>query len=133
MYQYVGEEGDRCPLKAAISVGNPFNLELSNKGLQRSFLGHQVYQRAMGCKHYVNVNVVRFSVWLIDAIANMKRLISRHKDAVLEHTNLDYDRILKITYLYEFDREVQYAALLPHSIQVPNQPGGNILIMPTER
>jgi uncharacterized protein len=123
MYKYVGEEGDRCPLKAAISVGNPFNLELSNKGLQRSFLGHQVYQRAMGCKHCVNVDVLRFSVWLIDAAANMKRLISRHKDAVLKHTNLDYDRIQQITYLYEFDREVQYAAFFLHSIQVPKLVG----------
>lgn len=48
MFQYVGEEGDQCPLKACISVGNPFDLELSNKALQRNIIGHHVYQRVMG-------------------------------------------------------------------------------------
>ncbi|KAK5660130.1 hypothetical protein OQA88_13599 [Cercophora sp. LCS_1] len=84
---YVGEEGDQCPLKACISVGNPFDLELSNKALQRNIIGHHVYQRVMG--------------------TNMKKLIARHKDAVLQHTKLDFDRIQNLTYLYEFDREVQ--------------------------
>lgn len=31
----------------------------------------------------------------------------RHKDAVLKYTKLDYDAIQKVTYLHEFDREVQ--------------------------
>ncbi|KAK1756886.1 Alpha/Beta hydrolase protein [Echria macrotheca] len=84
---YVGEEGEHCLLKGAISVGNPFDLELSNKALQRSLIGHHVYQRVMG--------------------GNMKRLISLHKEAVLKHTELDFDRIQNVTYLYEFDREVQ--------------------------
>jgi len=84
---YVGEEGVNCPLKGAISVGNPFDLEVSNKSLQRTLLGKQVYSRVMG--------------------SNMKKLINTHKDAVLQHTNLNFDRIQKITYLHEFDREVQ--------------------------
>lgn len=38
----------------------------------------------------------------------MKKLISSHKDAVLQHTKLDYDHIQNnVTYLHEFDREVQ--------------------------
>jgi uncharacterized protein len=37
----------------------------------------------------------------------MKKLIANHKDAVLKHTNLDYDRVQQITRLHEFDREVQ--------------------------
>ncbi|KAK0619332.1 Alpha/Beta hydrolase protein [Immersiella caudata] len=84
---YVGEEGANCPLKAAISVGNPFDLEASNKALTRSTLGHHIYQRVMG--------------------TNMKKLIAKHKDAVLKYTNLDYDQIQQITRLHEFDREVQ--------------------------
>jgi len=53
----------------------------------------------------------------------MKRLISRHKDAVLKHTNLDYDRIQQITYLYEFDREVQYVAFfhIPYKSQTSRE------------
>ncbi|KAH6626090.1 Alpha/Beta hydrolase protein [Chaetomium sp. MPI-SDFR-AT-0129] len=84
---YVGEEGENCLLKGAISVANPFDLEVANKALQRTFLGKQVYSRVMG--------------------SSMKKLIAMHKDAVLTHTNLDYDSIQKVTYLHEFDREVQ--------------------------
>ncbi|KAK4242489.1 Alpha/Beta hydrolase protein [Achaetomium macrosporum] len=83
---YVGEEGANCPLKAAIAVGNPFDLEIANKALQRTALG-RLYSRVMG--------------------SNMKRLINTHKDAVLKHTNLNFDQIQNVTYLHEFDREVQ--------------------------
>ncbi|KAK3685054.1 Alpha/Beta hydrolase protein [Podospora appendiculata] len=84
---YVGEEGANCVFKAAISVGNPFNLELSNKALQRTFLGKQVYQRVMG--------------------SNLKKLVEGHKDSVIKYTKLNLERIENLTYLYEFDREVQ--------------------------
>lgn len=83
---YVGEEGAECPLKGAIAVSNPFNLEVSNKGLQRTLLGKQVYSRVMG--------------------TNMKKLIEDHKDEILKYTNLDYEEIQSTTYLYEFDRAV---------------------------
>lgn len=42
----------------------------------------------------------------------MKKLINRHREAIIKHTNLDLDRIDKITTLYEFDREVQYVLSL---------------------
>ncbi|KAK0719960.1 Alpha/Beta hydrolase protein [Lasiosphaeris hirsuta] len=84
---YVGEEGVSCLLKGAISVGNPFDLELSNKALQRSLVGKHVYQRVMG--------------------SNMKRLIGSHEESVRKHTKLDLDKIQRLTYLFEFDREVQ--------------------------
>lgn len=44
---------------------------------------------------------------LTHALANMKKLIAKHKDSVIRFTNLDYDRIENVTYLYEFDRAVQ--------------------------
>ncbi|CAK7202336.1 hypothetical protein SEUCBS139899_005059 [Sporothrix eucalyptigena] len=84
---YVGEEGADCPLKAAVVVGNPFDLQVSNKMLQRSFLGASVYETVMG--------------------TNMKKLINRHREAIINFTDLDLDRINKIKTLYEFDREVQ--------------------------
>ena len=37
-------------MKGAVVVGNPFNLDVSNKALQRTLLGKHVYQRAMGCE-----------------------------------------------------------------------------------
>ncbi|KAH8908868.1 AB-hydrolase YheT [Coniochaeta sp. PMI_546] len=84
---YVAEEGSACPLKAAIAVGNPFNLEVSSKALLRTLLGKEVYQRVMG--------------------TNMNKLINSHKESILKHTNLDWDHINNVTYLYEFDRAVQ--------------------------
>ncbi|KAB5575676.1 Alpha/Beta hydrolase protein [Coniochaeta sp. 2T2.1] len=84
---YVAEDGASCPLKAAIAVGNPFNLEVSNKALRRTLFGKEIYQRVMG--------------------SNMNRLINRHKESILKHTNLNWDDISNVTYLYEFDRAVQ--------------------------
>lgn len=84
---YVAEEGSSCSLKGAVIVGNPFNLEISNKALQRTLLGKEIYQRVMG--------------------TNMRNLITLHKESILKHTQLDWDRIQNVKYLYEFDREVQ--------------------------
>ncbi|SPN97622.1 related to P.glauca late embryogenesis abundant protein and YBR177c and YPL095c [Cephalotrichum gorgonifer] len=84
---YCGEEGLDCQLKAAIVCSNPFNLEVSNKALRRTLLGKEVYQRVMG--------------------NSMKELAKRHKVAIETHTCLDYERLASITYLYEFDRELQ--------------------------
>jgi uncharacterized protein len=44
---------------------------------------------------------------LILMLASMKELISLHKESIQKYTDLDFDRIMKITYLYEFDQEVQ--------------------------
>lgn len=37
----------------------------------------------------------------------MKKLILRHKESVSKFTNLDFEAIDKVTYLFEFDRAVQ--------------------------
>ncbi|TLS30387.1 hypothetical protein PpBr36_02441 [Pyricularia pennisetigena] len=84
---YVGEEGAGCLLKACIAVGNPFDLEVSSKAMQNSALGLNVYSKVMG--------------------NNLKRLIAKHKESLLKHSNLDFDVIEKVTYLHEFDRAVQ--------------------------
>jgi len=39
----------------------------------------------------------------------MKKLIEQHKDTVEKHTNLDWESVKNVTYLYEFDRVVQCA------------------------
>lgn len=38
---------------------------------------------------------------------NMKKLIERHYDQVSKNPTLDFEKIRKVTYLHEFDREVQ--------------------------
>ncbi|EFX05950.1 alpha beta hydrolase fold family [Grosmannia clavigera kw1407] len=84
---YVGEEGVDCPLTAAVAVGNPFDLQLSNKALQRTFVGKHVYESVMA--------------------GNLKALISKHRDVLEKTTDLNFDRIMAGNTLYEFDREVQ--------------------------
>lgn len=37
----------------------------------------------------------------------MNKLMNAHRESILKYTNLEWDRISNVTYLYEFDREVQ--------------------------
>lgn len=55
--------------------------------MQRTFLGMEVYSKAMG--------------------SNMKRLLELHRDQVSKHTVLDFEKIRQVKYLHEFDRAVQ--------------------------
>jgi predicted alpha/beta-fold hydrolase len=84
---YIGEEGASCKLKAAVVISNPWNLDTGSLALQRTWLGREVYSKTMG--------------------SNMKRLIERHYDQASKNPNLDFERIRKVKYLHEFDREVQ--------------------------
>jgi uncharacterized protein len=84
---YLGEEGEKCELKAAMALSNPWNLEVSSLALQRTFLGLHVYSRAMG--------------------TNMKKLFETHVDQISKNTRIDVDKVRKVRYLYEFDRDVQ--------------------------
>lgn len=85
--QYVGEEGEACELKAAVVVSSPWNLEVGNVALKSTWLGREVYSKTMG--------------------TNMKELAARHQEEVSKNTRIDFPRLMKTKYLYEFDREVQ--------------------------
>lgn len=84
---YCGEEGDKCVLKAAVACSNPWNLELCNTELQRTWLGLNVYHRAMG--------------------KNMMGLFERHREQILKNDMIKLENVLKSKYLYEFDRVIQ--------------------------
>lgn len=84
---YIGEEADLCELKGAVVISSPWNLDVSNHALQRSWIGKEVYSKIMG--------------------NNLKRLIEQHADQIAKNPNVDLDRVRKTTYLHEFDREVQ--------------------------
>jgi uncharacterized protein len=81
---YCAEEGETCELKTAIACSNPWNLEVSHKGLVRSWLGLSVYQKVMG--------------------GNLQRLYLRHKEEMLKNPALKDEDIMACKYLYEFDR-----------------------------
>ncbi|KAG9201874.1 hypothetical protein G6514_005291 [Epicoccum nigrum] len=84
---YCAEEGDKCVLTAAVSNSNPWNLELCNVELNRTWLGVEVYSRTMG--------------------KNLMGLYERHKEQMLQNQGIKKEVIEKCKYLYEFDRHVQ--------------------------
>lgn len=96
--EYIGEEGADCLLKSAVVVSNPWNLDVGSVGLQRTWLGKEIYSRAMG--------------------SNMKRLIERHHDEVVKNPAMDFGKIWKVTYLHEFDREVQVSRTPPQLLYI---------------
>ncbi|PGH03904.1 hypothetical protein AJ80_08606 [Polytolypa hystricis UAMH7299] len=84
---YLGEEGDKCHLEAAVICSSPWNLEVSSLALQRTWVGLEIYSRTMG--------------------SNMKRLFEKHAKEISEHPRVEVERIRDTTYLHEFDREIQ--------------------------
>ena len=46
--QYLSEEGSDCMLEAAVVLSNPWNLDVGDKALQRTWFGREVYSKAMG-------------------------------------------------------------------------------------
>lgn len=84
---YLGEEGADCQLKAAVALSCPWSLDVSNMALQRTFLGREVYSRAMG--------------------TNLKKLYQKHKESILKMLAVDPDEVDRVKYLHEFDRAIQ--------------------------
>ena len=105
--QYVGEEGAACPLSAAVVVGNPFDLQVSNKLLQSTMLGRNLYEVVMGCTLPCLDSLRCAYCDVLTLPANVKKLVFKHRAALEKYSTLDFDRIEKVRYLYEFDRAVQ--------------------------
>ncbi|KAJ5056312.1 alpha/beta hydrolase fold family protein [Bipolaris maydis] len=45
---YLGEEGERCGIRAAVVCSNPLNLEVVVNALRRSWMGLNIYSNALG-------------------------------------------------------------------------------------
>ncbi|KAK5089917.1 hypothetical protein LTR05_000084 [Lithohypha guttulata] len=84
---YLGEEGADCQLTAAVALSCPWSLDVSNLALQSTWLGREVYSRAMG--------------------TNLKRLYRIHKDSILKNSAIDPAEVERVRYLFEFDRAIQ--------------------------
>jgi len=84
---YLGEEGSSCEFKAAVALSCPWSLDVSNLSLQRTWLGREIYSRAMG--------------------TNLKRLYNKHKQSILRITDIDPAEVDRVVYLHEFDRAIQ--------------------------
>lgn len=84
---YCGEEGSKCVLRAAVANSNPWNLEVSNIELNRTWLGVNIYSRTMG--------------------RNLMGLYERHKEQILQNPDIKKELVEQSKYIYEFDRHVQ--------------------------
>lgn len=84
---YLGEEGSACPLTAAVLVGNPWNLDISNAVMTHSTLGMKLYQRSLGTA--------------------FRKTFERHLDQITKNTAIDVDKARKAKYLWEFDKHIQ--------------------------
>ncbi|MCJ1276964.1 hypothetical protein MMC21_004773 [Puttea exsequens] len=84
---YLGEEGEDCELKAVVVVSNPWNLEISSHVLRQTWLGLNGYLDAMG--------------------TSMRTLFEKHVEAISKNPRVNIERVRKIRYLFEFDRELQ--------------------------
>ncbi|RUS32796.1 Alpha/Beta hydrolase protein [Jimgerdemannia flammicorona] len=86
LVKYLGEEGDRTPFIAGISVGNPFDFLCSSILLDRTWVGKNVYSHSM-CN-------------------SLKASFARHADMLLSNPELDSTSIAAARTLREFDTAV---------------------------
>ena len=96
--QYLSEEGEQCPLKAAVFCSNPWNLEVCHKALIRTTLGAEVYSATMGrnMQALFDMQVMR--------IAQGRVLTNRHSEQILKNPGVDEAKARGGKYLHEFDR-----------------------------
>ena len=71
-------------LKATVACSNPWDLNVSHVGLQRTWLGREIYSKTMG--------------------GNLQKLFQVHKEVLLKNEMLDGGVIEKCQHLYEFDK-----------------------------
>lgn len=65
----------------------------------------------MGCKLGNSPRTSAIGVLIVEYSATMKQLIENHKKEITEYTDLDVKAIENVTYLHEFDRQIQYDSL----------------------
>lgn len=87
---YVGEEGANCELKAVVGCSNPWNLDVCSTLLKKTWVGLEVYSRAMGM--------------------NMMKLYGKHKHMILQDDKIDEEKVKTCRHLFEFDRFVYRVA-----------------------
>ncbi|ORX62721.1 AB-hydrolase YheT [Hesseltinella vesiculosa] len=80
---YLGQEGDRTPVSAAISVANPFDFTKTAHCLESSTFHRNVYSSAMA--------------------TNLKNLYQRHEALLSKNPKIDNEQILLASTLREFD------------------------------
>ncbi|KAI0525695.1 Alpha/Beta hydrolase protein [Xylaria bambusicola] len=87
---YIAEEGVNCLFKAAVVISSPWNLEIGNKALKSTWIGHEIYLKTLG--------------------TSLRTLVENNKEEIQKYTDLDLSVLANVNYLYEFDRAYQCPA-----------------------
>ncbi|EUC45259.1 hypothetical protein COCMIDRAFT_5560 [Bipolaris oryzae ATCC 44560] len=87
LVNYLGEEGERCGIRAAVVCSNPWNLEVVVNALRRSWMGLNIYSHALG--------------------NGMKQIFQQHAQMVLRNSRIAAAAVEKIRYSFDFDIAVQ--------------------------
>ncbi|EKG13788.1 hypothetical protein MPH_09097 [Macrophomina phaseolina MS6] len=87
LVNYLGEEGERCGIRAAVVCSNPWNLEVVDHALRRSWMGLNVYSHAMA--------------------NGMKQIVQRHAEMILRNRRIAAAAVEKIRFFFDFDSAVQ--------------------------
>ncbi|KAJ1340235.1 hypothetical protein BSLG_005121 [Batrachochytrium salamandrivorans] len=95
--KYVGEMGDKCPLVGAASIGNPFDLLGGLRALHRSWIGKNIYSRAM--------------------TKNLSKLFLSHAHAFKDTDGLDIEGINNAVFMVDFDEACTRRAFNYHTVE----------------
>jgi len=122
--QYLGEEGEDCVLKAAVICANPWNLDVTNIALQRTWLGQQVYAKVMGSNLKKLFYEYVVYPWKRLLALTLNYLIS-HIDMLMNNPRIDLELVKSIKYIHHFDRWVPrhhlFQVLFPGRISVKHR------------
>ncbi|OZJ02612.1 hypothetical protein BZG36_04285 [Bifiguratus adelaidae] len=86
LVKYLGEEGDRTPLRAGVSVGNPFDFLGASLHVERTWFRRKIYARAMA--------------------KACKKLFLKHAKVILQNPAIDYETVMNTKTLRQFDQAV---------------------------
>ncbi|KAF0690281.1 Aste57867_18307 [Aphanomyces stellatus] len=86
LLKYIGEEGPRCPLKAAVSVANPYDFVVTNLHMTHSWFNRIVYNAGM--------------------TQNLLKMVFHETNAhehLVDHPHIDMARLREAKTLTEYD------------------------------
>ncbi|KAI8972048.1 Alpha/Beta hydrolase protein [Mycotypha africana] len=83
LVKYLGEEQEKTPLIAAVSIGNPFDLLNTGNVLDQGYFTRKVYSQHMA--------------------KNLKNIFLRNKDIMLTRGDIDIDEVLSARSIREYD------------------------------
>ena len=112
LVNYLGEEGEKCEIQAAVVFSSVWNMEVAARALQRSWFKMEVYNRALG--------------------SSMKKLFRRHEEMITKVKGIDREEVLGLRYLFEFVS--CFSSSLPYAdIYTPSSHPRYVLTVPSKR